>query len=117
VRGAESLETRRRWETKKESIGVEELRTFVRKNAPQDYRLRVGRLVRGYAIGKVAHLRRRPQQKLDGGDEVGVAVDVAVGHPRGVVGKAGVAVFVEENEAAGAFATAGEELHGGLRGA
>jgi hypothetical protein len=58
-----------------------------------------------------------PHSKLDGGDEGAVWVDVAVGHARSVEGVAGGPVFVEEDEAAGAFASTGEELDDGLGGA
>jgi len=57
------------------------------------------------------------QEKLDGGEEAGVGGDEAVGHAGGVEGVAGVAEFVEQDEAAGAFAAPGEELDGGLSGA
>src|ERR1700739_4571209 len=55
-------------------------------------------------------------RRLDGGDEAGIGVGDAIGNARGVKGVAGGAVFVEEDEAAGAFAASGEELHGGLGG-
>ena len=44
---------------------------------------------------------------LDGGDEVGVGGGVGVGHAGGVEGKARAAVFVEEDDATGAFGAIG----------
>jgi hypothetical protein len=56
-------------------------------------------------------------RKSDGGDEAGFGRGEAIGHTWSVEGVAGVAVFVEENDAASAFASASEELDTGLRGA
>ncbi len=54
--------------------------------------------------------------RLDAGHKGGVRRDVAIGHARRAEGETMVAAFVEENQAAGAFATLGEELDGGFRG-
>ena len=70
---------------------------------------RKGRRARGLALRY-----RLPHSKLDGGDEGGVGVDVTVGHAGSGEGVAGGAVFVEEDEATGAFPAAGEKLNGGL---
>jgi hypothetical protein len=53
---------------------------------------------------------------LYGGDEAGFGVGYAIGHAGGVEGVAGIAVFVEEDEATGAVAAAKKELRGGLSG-
>jgi len=55
-------------------------------------------------------------KKLDAGDEAGFGVSDAKSHPGGVERVAGVAVFVEEDEAARAFTTTIQELHSGLGG-
>src|SRR5882762_2071143 len=60
-----------------------------------------------------------PQERkagLDGGDEGGVGGDVAVGHAGGVEGEAGMAVAVEEDEAAGGVGALGEKMDGFARG-
>jgi hypothetical protein len=49
---------------------------------------------------------------LDGGEERAIARDVAVGHARRVEGEGGVALAVEEDEAAGALSALGEEVDG-----
>ena len=54
---------------------------------------------------------------LDGGLEGAVWGDVAVGHAGSAEGEAGVAVLVEEDKSAGAFAAFGKKLNCGLRGA
>jgi hypothetical protein len=58
-----------------------------------------------------------PQSKLYGGDEAGLGIGYAVGHAGSGEGIGGIAIFVEQYEAAGAIAAAGEELHSGFRGA
>src|SRR5215471_8951466 len=54
---------------------------------------------------------------LNRGEEGTVGVDEGVGHTWRVEGRTGIAVFVEEDEAAGAFAAFGEELHSSLASA
>jgi hypothetical protein len=56
-------------------------------------------------------------EKLDGGDEAGFRVGKAVRHAGSVESVTGVAVLVQEDDAAGALAAAGEKLNGGLGGA
>ena len=63
--------------------------------------------------------RRRYEAKSDGGEEGAVKGDVAVGHAGRIEGEAGIAGFIEEDEAAGAVAALLEELGGvggGARG-
>ncbi len=48
----------------------------------------------------------------DGGDERAVGGDVAVGHAGSVEGEAGIAVAVEEGEAAGGVSAMSKEVHG-----
>src|SRR5258707_8456600 len=49
---------------------------------------------------------------LDGGDEGAVGGDIAAGHAGGVEGEAGIAVAVEEDEAAGGVSAFSEKMHG-----
>ena len=58
----------------------------------------------------------REEPGLDGGDEVAVGGDVAVGHAGGVEGEAGIAVAVEEDQAAGGVSAFSEKMHGFARG-
>ena len=52
----------------------------------------------------------------DANDELGGVFYIAVGHARSVEGKTGIAVSVEQDQAAGPFAAFGEQLDRGLRG-
>jgi len=58
-----------------------------------------------------------PHPQSHRGEEGAVRVDQGVRHAGSVEADAGIAVSVEEDDAAGAFAALGEELHGGLNGA
>ena len=58
----------------------------------------------------------REEPGLDGGDEVAVGGHVAVGHAGGVEGEAGIAVAVEEDQAAGGVSAFGEKMDGFARG-
>ena len=66
------------------------------------------------AQGKQECTRQGRVEGLDGGKEGGVGGDEGVGHAGSIESEGGVAEFVEEDEAAGAVATAEEELDGGL---
>ena len=66
--------------------------------------------------GKVNSTLQERKGGLDGGDEGAVGGDVAVGHAGGVEGEAGIAVAVEEDEAAGGVSAFGEKMHGLVRG-
>src|SRR5207253_545268 len=59
------------------------------------------------------HVRRENwRASLDGGEEGTVGGDVAMGHARRVEGEAGIAVAVEEDEAAGGASALGEKMDG-----
>ena len=60
--------------------------------------------------------RQEREAGLDGGDEGAVGGDVAIGHAGGVEGEAGIAVAVEEDQAAGGVSAFSEKMHGFARG-
>src|SRR6267143_1644948 len=54
----------------------------------------------------------RSKTRLDGDDDGSVVGNEAVGHARSVEGEAGIAVAVEEDEAAGGASAFGKEMDG-----
>jgi len=66
--------------------------------------------------GKVNSPLQERKAGLDGGNEGTVGGYVAVGHAGGIEGEAGIAVAVEEDEAAGGVSAFGEKMDGFSRG-
>ncbi len=60
--------------------------------------------------------RKEENTKLDGGDEVTVQGDVAVRHARRIEGETGIALAVEQDEAAGGMRAFGKKVNGFPRG-
>jgi len=86
----------------------------------------VGRLARADFPSRLTFFHARTAASLrcsldenfsNRGEERAVGIDETVGHAGRVEGEAGIPVFVEQNEAAGALATIREQLDSGLRGA